>query len=77
MIIEALTDKDDSKAYAMIKQIAAASELSDEFYSCPELSPIIENELELIDVSCYKDSIIPLILRDIAELTGLINETDR
>ena len=38
----------------------------------PELNEIIEYELSKIDVSGYKDSMIPLIKKDIAELRELI-----
>lgn len=40
----------------------------------PELSETIEYELGKIDISGYKDSMIPLIRKDIAELRELIEE---
>ena len=42
----------------------------------PELSKTIENELGKIDISGYKDSMIPLIKKDIAEVRELIEEND-
>ena len=42
----------------------------------PELSETIEYELGKIDISGYKDSMIPLIKKDIAELRELIEEND-
>lgn len=36
-IIKELTDKDDKKAYARTKEIAAESELSSKYYSCMDL----------------------------------------
>ena len=43
----------------------------------PELNEIIEYELSKIDVSGYKDSMIPLIKKDIAELRELIDEKQK
>ena len=43
----------------------------------PELSETIEYELSKIDVSGYKDSMIPLIKKDIAELRELIDEKQK
>lgn len=40
----------------------------------PELCEMIEYELGKIDISGYKDSMIPLIKKDIAELRELIEE---
>lgn len=42
----------------------------------PELSEAIRLELDKIDTSRYKDSMSPLISRDIAELRELIKETE-
>ena len=142
-MINELTDKDDNKAYARTKEIAAASASSPEYYSylesfasllndkktyirtrafvlccsqarwddegklkqllpalmtlfhdakptvvrqClasakeivvfrPELCETIKNELDQIDLSCYKDSMTHLIRADIDELRGLIEKT--
>lgn len=144
-IINELTEKDDKKAYARTKEIAAASESSPEYYSCleafasllgdkktyirtrafilccsqarwddegklkqllpalmalfhdtkptvvrqclaaakelvvfrPELSETINDELDQIDLSCYKDSMTNLIRADIDELRELIEETKK
>lgn len=141
-LIAELTDKDDKKAYERAKEIAAASELSPEYYSrieafasllndrksyvrtrafilccsqarwdkegklkelmpkllklfhdskptvvrqClnaakeiivfrPELAEIIRKELELIDLSGYKESMSSLIQSDVSELRKLIDE---
>lgn len=138
-----LTDKDDKTAYEYTRQLAAASELSDEYYDClgefaallsheksyvrtrafilccsqskwdsdgriggilpemlallndpkptvvrqclkaikevavyrPELAGEIRKGLAGIDISRYKDSMIPLILKDIGEVTELLDET--
>ena len=43
----------------------------------PELNEIIECELSKIDVFGYKDSMIPLIKKDIAELRELIDEKQK
>ena len=43
----------------------------------PELNEIIEYELGKIDISGYKDSMIPLIKKDIAELRELIDEKQK
>ena len=143
-IIKALTDKDDKKAYALTKEIVAASELSSAYYSCldafasllsdkksyirtrafilccsqarwddegklrqllpklmtlfhdtkptvvrqclnaakeivvfrPELSGQINSELDRIDLSTYKDSMVNLIQTDILALKELIAEID-
>lgn len=40
----------------------------------PELSDTINDELDLIDLSCYKDSMVELIRSDINELKKLIEE---
>ena len=140
VIIEALQDKDDRKAYALSKEISAKSAASDEYYSffdgfaglltakssyvrtrgfvlccaqarwdeegklknamlgmlallhdekptvvrqClaalhevilyrPELPEVIKSEVEKIDVSKYKDSMSPLIKKDIDELLDMI-----
>ena len=140
VIIEALQDKDDRKAYALSKEISAKSAASDEYYSCfdgfagllsakssyvrtrgfvlccaqarwdeegklknamlgmlallhdekptvvrqclaalhevilyrPELHEVIKSEVEKIDVSKYKDSMSPLIKKDIDELLDMI-----
>ena len=142
-IINELTDKDDNKAYARTKEIAAASEASEEYYpyldtfasllsdkksyirtrafilccsqarwddegklkqllpaltalfhdtkpavvrQClaaareiivfrPELGEAIDDELDRIHLSCYKDSMAGLIRADIAALKELIEET--
>lgn len=142
-ITAAITDKDDNRAYAKTKEIAAASELSPEYYphveefaslltdkksyirtrafiliccqarwdtegriekllprmlpllndpkptvvrQClnavkeiivfrPELGDIIGNGLGKIDLAQYKDSMAPLIRKDMAEVTELIEET--
>lgn len=42
----------------------------------PELRMFIENELETIDLSKYKDSMSPLIEKDIISLKKLMEETD-
>lgn len=42
----------------------------------PELGEIIKNELDVIDVSRYKDSMTPLINKDISELRELIDEAE-
>ena len=144
-IIKELTDKDDKKAYARTKEIAAESELSSKYYSCmdlfasllknensyirtrafilccsqarwdneskfekllpqlltlfhdkkptvvrqclnavkevivfkPELSDAINEELNQIDLSVYKDSMVSLVVKDINELRKLIEEVKR
>lgn len=144
-IINELTNKDDKRAYARTKEIAAASESSPKYYSCleafasllgdkktyirtrafilccsqarwddegklkqllpalmalfhdtkptvvrqclaaakelvvfrPELSETINDELDQIDLSCYKDSMTNLIRADIDELRELIEETKK
>ena len=39
----------------------------------PELCKIIEAEIQTIDLSNYKDSMVPLIQKDIDELKKLID----
>ena len=43
-IINELTNKDDTKAYARTKEIAAASEASPAYYSCLELFASLLND---------------------------------
>ena len=141
-LLKILQDKDDAKAYAKTRLVAAASEFSDEYYSLiydfakllkseksyirtrafilccsqarwddkgaievilpdmmmllhdqkptvvrqclnaiqevivfrPELSGRIGEELSKIDLSLYKDSMAPLIKKDIEEVRELISE---
>ena len=143
-IIKELTSKDDKKAFARTKEIAAASESSPKYYSSlelfasllndkksyirtrafilccsqarwddegklkqllpllmslfhdakptvvrqclnaakeivvfrPELGETINAELDRIDLTCYKDSMVELIRADIAALKELIAEAD-
>lgn len=42
---------------------------------CPKLRDEIKKELELIDLSGYKDSMTPLIQKDIGEVMKLLAET--
>ena len=144
-IIKELTNKDDKKAYARTKEIAAASELSPKYYASleifasllddnksyirtrafilccsqarwddegklkqllpllmalfhdakptvvrqclnaakeivvfrPELSETINAELDQIDLTCYRDSMVGLIRADIAALKEVIAEADK
>lgn len=143
-LISILTDKDDPKAFQRTKEIAAASEFSDKYFSSlpdfasllthkktyirtramilccsqarwdtngvlreylpqmfqllhddkptvvrqslnalkevavfrPELHNIIEKELETIDPAAYKDSMQPLIRKDIDELKELLEKKE-
>lgn len=52
-VIKELTDSDDEKAYARAKEIAAASELSSEYYSYLEaFAPLLTDKKILCPYPC-------------------------
>ena len=53
-LIEELTSKDDKAAYALTKEIAAASELSPEYYSCIDLfASLLNNKKSYIRARAF------------------------
>ena len=67
-IIQALQDKDDKRAYELSKELISLSA------SSPELGAELKKWAESFDTSNYKDSMAPLIDRDLISLLKLIDE---
>ena len=67
-IIQALQDKDGKCAYALSKELIALSA------SSAELGAELKKWAESFDTSNYKDSMAPLIDKDLISLLKLIDE---
>ena len=68
---ELLAELDDGKATAVRQCLAA---LHPVVRLLPELRPRIREKLDRLDLSKYKDSMIPLLLKDMNELRGTMEE---
>jgi hypothetical protein len=68
---ELLAELDDGKATAVRQCLAA---LHPVVLFQPELRPRIREKLDRLDLSKYKDSMIPLLLKDMNELRGTMEE---
>ena len=68
---ELLAELDDGKATAVRQCLAA---LHPVVLFQPELRPRIREKLDRLDLSKYKDSMIPLLLKDMNELRMMMEE---
>ena len=68
---ELLAELEDGKATAVRQCLAA---LYPVVRLLPELRPRIREKLDRLDLSKYKDSMIPLLLKDMNELRGTMEE---
>ena len=68
---ELLAELDDGKATAVRQCLAA---LHPVVRLLPELRPRIREKLDRLDLSKYKDSMIPLLLKDMNELRMMMEE---
>lgn len=68
---ELLAELDDAKATAVRQCLAA---LHPVVLFQPELRPRIREKLDRLDLSKYKDSMIPLLLKDMNELRMMMEE---
>lgn len=68
---ELLAELDDGKATAVRQCLAA---LHPVVLFQPELRPRIREKLDRLDLSKYKASMIPLLLKDMNELRGMMEE---
>ena len=68
---ELLAELEDGKATAVRQCLAA---LHPVVRLLPELRPRIREKLDRLDLSKYKDSMIPLLLKDMNELRGTMEE---